>query len=81
MFSLSVIWSVRIKIMDKSMKKVNNFLCPHCGKTISEKLIVRHFASKGGKLSKRVLTPEQARIMVKAREKKRLKQRDNEPHG
>ena len=45
--------------------------CPHCGKAISEKLVARHFASKGGKLSKRTLTPEQAKAMVKAREKKR----------
>jgi len=45
--------------------------CPHCRKNISEKVISRHFASKGGKLSKRTLTPEQARGMVEAREKKK----------
>lgn len=51
--------------------------CPHCGKDISEKLIARHFASKGGKVSRRTLTPEQARDMVKVREDKKAKKKEN----
>lgn len=35
------------------------------------KLIARVMGSKGGKKSKRVLTPEQAKAMVEAREKKK----------
>lgn len=54
--------------VDKPMSPLG---CPHCGKEISEKLISKHFASKGGKMSKRVLTPEQARNMVKTREDKK----------
>jgi hypothetical protein len=43
--------------------------CPHCGKNISDKLIAKHLASKGGSKSRRVLTSEQARDMVATREK------------
>lgn len=45
--------------------------CPHCGEKISDKVIAKHLASKGGSKSRRVLTPEQARKMVEAREAKR----------
>ncbi len=45
--------------------------CPHCGGKISDKAIAKHLASKGGSKSRRVLTPEQAKAMVKAREAKR----------
>ncbi len=45
--------------------------CPYCGKEISSQEIGKHLGSIGGKKSKRVLTPEQARKMVEAREKKR----------
>jgi hypothetical protein len=45
--------------------------CPRCGKKISDKAIAKHLASKGGSKSRRVLTPEQARGMVAAREAKR----------
>lgn len=38
--------------------------CPHCNKDIEDALLARHLASKGGKKSKRTLTPEQARNMV-----------------
>ena len=51
--------------------------CPHCGKNISDKSIAQHLAAKGGSKSRRVLTPEQARKMVLAREIKR-KEKDNE---
>lgn len=37
----------------------------------SVKKYLAHIGSKGGKKSKRVLTPEQAKEMVAAREKKR----------
>lgn len=43
--------------------------CPHCGGEISAAAIL---GKEGGKKSKRVLTPEQAREMVEAREKKKL---------
>ena len=37
--------------------------------------LFRKWGSEGGKKSKRVLTPEQAKAMVKAREAKRKKRR------
>jgi hypothetical protein len=53
--------------------------CPKCGSNISDKLIAKYLASKGGSKSRRVLTPEQARKMVEAREAKRkTKGKDNE---
>ena len=45
--------------------------CPHCNTPIDDKLISKHLASKGGKASKRQLSPETAKKMVEAREKKR----------
>lgn len=45
--------------------------CPHCGGTITKKLIAQDLGRRGGKKSKRILTPEQARAMVKARERKK----------
>ena len=42
--------------------------CPHCGGEISPAAIL---GSEGGKKSKRVLTPDQAKSMVEAREKKK----------
>lgn len=45
--------------------------CPHCQQEITDDLIAHYLASKGGKKSKRVLTPEQAKAMVEAREKKK----------
>jgi len=50
--------------------------CPKCGSRISDKVIAKHLASKGGSKSHRILTPEQARQMVAAREAKR-KAREN----
>ena len=46
-------------------------ICPHCNTDISDKLIGKHLASKGGKKSRRKLTPEDAKKMVAARELKR----------
>lgn len=45
--------------------------CPHCGGEISPAAIL---GKEGGKKSKRVLTPEQAKAMVEAREKKKQMQ-------
>ena len=50
--------------------------CPKCGTKISDKVIAKHLASKGGSKSRRVLTPEQARKMVEAREAKRMAKGD-----
>jgi len=45
--------------------------CPHCKKKISDKEISHYLASKGGRKSRRTLTPDQARAMVAARENKK----------
>ena len=45
--------------------------CPHCGGTITRQQIAKDLGGRGGKRSKRILTPEQARAMVKAREHKK----------
>jgi hypothetical protein len=42
-------------------------ICPHCKKDIPEKEIAKHFASNGGKKSKRKITPEQQAMMQAAR--------------
>jgi len=44
--------------------------CPHCGGEISPAAIL---GKEGGKKSKRILTPAQAKAMVEAREKKKRK--------
>lgn len=49
--------------------------CPHCGGTITRKQIAKDLGSRGGERSKRTLTPEQARAMVKARESKKKQKR------
>ncbi len=41
--------------------------CPHCGKEIDNVQIARYLAAKGGKLSKRTITPEQQAKMQKGR--------------
>lgn len=43
--------------------------CPHCHQTISDELIAKHLASKGGKKSVRKITPEQQAKMQAARKK------------
>lgn len=45
--------------------------CPHCGGEITQHDIAKAIGSEGGKKSKRVLTPAQAKSMVEAREKKK----------
>jgi hypothetical protein len=45
--------------------------CPKCGTKISDKLIARHLASKGGTHSKRVITPDQQKKMQAARQIKK----------
>lgn len=45
--------------------------CPHCGKSINMKKYFSKMGAKGGEKSRRVLTPEQARKMVEAREAKK----------
>lgn len=45
--------------------------CPYCGGMITRKQIAKDLGSRGGKKSKRILTSEQARAMVKARERKK----------
>jgi|GEM_PF-2298884 len=52
--------------------------CPHCQKRIDDKIIARHFASRGGKLSKRELDTVTAKKMVAAREKKRAERKAQE---
>jgi len=42
--------------------------CPHCGKEVKNPI-----ASKGGKTSKRKITPQQQWKMQQARQKKKLK--------
>jgi len=52
--------------------------CPYCKKEISNKLISKHLASKGGKASRRTLSPEQARDMAfkSAEARKKNKERN-----
>ena len=53
--------------------------CPYCKKEISDKIISKHLASKGGKASRRILSPEQAREMalISAETRKRNKERES----
>lgn len=44
--------------------------CPHCGKTIKSTTIARHLASKGGKKSKRIITPEAQEKMQEGKRRK-----------
>ncbi len=44
--------------------------CSHCKTEINDKEIARYLASKGGKLSKRTITPEQQAKMQKGRVKR-----------
>lgn len=43
--------------------------CPHCQQLIPDNLIAKHLASKGGKKSKRTLTPEAQAKMQAGRKK------------
>jgi len=50
--------------------------CPHCQKDIPDTEVAKHFASIGGKVSKRTITPEQqARLQQsgkQARERRKM---------
>ena len=48
-------------------------ICPHCKKDIDDKLINKHFASKGGAASKRKLSPEAQEKMQAGREANKKK--------
>jgi Spy/CpxP family protein refolding chaperone len=53
--------------------------CPYCGKQIDISKQMAKWGAKGGSKSRRILTPEQARKMVKAREaKRRQRGKENE---
>ncbi len=45
--------------------------CPHCHKPIDDTALAAHLAAKGGRKSKRTITPEQRRKMQEAKEAKR----------
>jgi len=45
--------------------------CPHCGKDIKDGVLSKYLGSKGGAKSKRTLTKEQAREMVRKRKEKK----------
>jgi len=45
--------------------------CPHCKKEIPESLLNKWWASLGGKVSKRRITPEQQAQMQEARKRKK----------
>jgi hypothetical protein len=54
--------------------------CPHCNQPIPPAELNRHFASHGGKSSKRKITPEQQRVMQAARNaamQRRIRDREN----
>lgn len=47
--------------------------CPHCQKRIDDATLARYLASKGGKRSRRAITPEQQEKMQEARKAKKDK--------
>lgn len=48
--------------------------CPKCGAKINIKKLMKEWGSRGGKKSRRVLSPEDAKKMVEARENKKRKE-------
>lgn len=48
-------------------------ICPHCRKDIPDYTVARHLASKGGKASKRTITPKQQAMMQAAKKANRKK--------
>jgi hypothetical protein len=48
--------------------------CPKCGYEIPAGIMAAEMGRKGGSKSRRTLTPEQARKMVEARERKKRKE-------
>ena len=47
--------------------------CPHCQTDIDDVILARHMASKGGKKSRRTLTPDQQAMMRAAKKSKKSK--------
>ena len=54
-------------------------LCPNCNHEIPESLLKKWWASLGGKVSKRKITPEQQAQMQEARKRKKAS-RPNDQH-
>ncbi len=54
--------------------------CPHCDKDIPDHLTAAHFASIGGRKSKRKITPEQQRVM-QAKRKESSKAKKGSTNG
>jgi hypothetical protein len=53
--------------------------CPHCQKEIPPAELNRHFASHGGKASKRKITPEQQAVMQERAREWRMKNQPQKP--
>jgi hypothetical protein len=47
--------------------------CPHCRKEIPDSEIAKHLARKGGRMSKRTITPDQQRKMQERAQAWRMK--------
>ena len=45
-------------------------ICPHCKKDVSDSTVAKHLAAKGGKASKRRITPAQQAMMQAAKKAK-----------
>ena len=44
-------------------------ICPHCKKDIDDSAVAKHLAAKGGRKSRRTITPEQQAKMQEWRKK------------
>jgi hypothetical protein len=42
-------------------------ICPHCNTEIDDKLLSQHLGGKGGRKSRRVLSPEEAKRIAKCK--------------
>ena len=51
--------------------------CPHCQKEIPDTDIAKHFASIGGRKSKRTITPEQQARLQQAGKQARERRKNN----
>lgn len=45
-------------------------ICPHCHKNIPDATVAKHLAAKGGKASKRTISPKQQAAMQAAKKMK-----------
>ena len=54
-------------------------ICPHCKKDIPDAAVAKHLASKGGKASKRKITPEQQTMMQERAREWRTKNQQEKP--